>query len=119
MNPRDIKFQLAEEIAARFHHPDAAKKAKENFITRFQKGKLPESIPQINITVSEGGGILLPVLIKEVGFATSHSEARRLIKSGAVRLDGIKISDEDLLLRAGMTTILQVGKLRFAKVALT
>lgn len=116
MNPRDIKFLLAEELAARFHHPTAAKAARENFIAQFQKGKLPEVIPEM--TVSVEGQILLPVLIKAVGFAASNSEARRLIRSGAVRLDGVKILDEELIFGANNIITIQVGKLRFAKVSL-
>ena len=118
MNPRDIKFLLAEEIAARFHHAEAAKLARENFVAQFQKGKLPDAIPEIKIPMNERKEILLPVLIKELGFAGSNSEAKRLIRSGAVRLDGVKILDEDLIFGVNKTIIIQVGKLRFAKVML-
>lgn len=117
-NPRDIKFLLAEEIAARFHHPVVAQAARENFIAQFQKGKLPDVIPEIKVSTGEQKEMLLPVLIKEVGFAASNSEARRLIRSGAVRVDGVKILDESLAFGANKTITMQVGKLRFAKVLL-
>lgn len=115
-NPRDVKFLLAEEITARFHSPEAAKLALENFIAHFQKKKLPEDIAKLK--VAAGSGILLPALLRTISFASSNSDARRLIRSGAVRINGEKVTDENLLLQAKMVINLQVGKLRFANVTL-
>lgn len=117
MNPRDAKFLLAEELVARFHDQNAATTARENFIAQFQKGQLPEDMPKITIKVGEQG-MLLPNLLKETALVESNTEARRLIRQGAVRLDGEKKLDENLLLRAKMTITLQVGKRRFANVTL-
>lgn len=115
MNPRDVKFQLAQEIAARFHNVDAAKHAQENFVSQFQKGQLPEDMPEINVIVGENG-MLIANVIKAAGLVESTSEATRLLQQGGVRVDGEKISDRNLLISAKMTFILQVGKRRFAKV---
>lgn len=117
MNPRDVKFLLAEEITARFHGASAAKQAHENFIAQFQKGKLPEDLPEISVTVGQPG---MPIanIIKSAGLVESTSEAIRLIQQGAVRIDGERVHDRNLLLTAEKTIILQVGKRRFAKVNL-
>lgn len=115
MNPRDVKFLLGEELAARFHTPEAAKQARENFISQFQKGQLPDDMPEIGVVAGEKG-ISIANVIKSAGLVESTSEANRLIQQGAVRVDGERISDRNLLLIAKKTIILQVGKRRFAKV---
>jgi tyrosyl-tRNA synthetase len=115
-NPRDIKFLLAEEIAARFHNGEAAKQARENFISQFQKGQLPEDMQEIEVVIGEG--MLLPNVIKAAGLTPSTSDAVRLIQQGAVRVDSERIQDRNLLLTSKKVIILQVGKRRFAKVTL-
>lgn len=117
MNPRDVKFMLGEELAARFHDAESAKQARENFIAQFQKGQLPDDMKEITITVGETGMSIINV-IKAAGLTESNSEAVRLLQQGAVKVDGEKISDRNLLLNANVTIILQVGKRRFAKVTL-
>lgn len=117
MNPRDAKFLLAEEITARFHDADAGQKARENFIAQFQKGKLPEDMPEISLEV-EAEGMSILNIIKHTGLTESSSEASRLIVQGGVRIDGEKVSDKNLHLKPKTTFILQVGKRRFAKVNL-
>lgn len=117
MNPRDAKFLLAEEITARFHDADAGQKARENFIAQFQKGKLPEDMPEISLEVDAEGMSILNI-IKNAGLTESSSEASRLIVQGGVRIDGEKVSDKNLHLKPKTTFILQVGKRRFAKVNL-
>lgn len=116
-NPRDVKFLLAEEIAARFHGEAAGKAARESFIAQFQQGKLPEDMPEIGIEVGKSG-MQIPFVIKGAGLTESTSEAIRMINAGAVRVDGEKVSDKNLLLEPKKTIILQVGKRRFAKVNL-
>lgn len=118
MNPRDVKFLLAEELAARFHDPKAAAEAKANFIAQFQKGQLPDDMPEIEVEVG-ASGMLIANIIKSAGLAASTSEANRLVQQGGVRIDGEKITDKNLLLKANKDIILQVGKRRFAKVKLS
>src|SRR3990167_7823227 len=86
MNPRDVKFLLGEELAARFHSPEAAKHARENFIAQFQKGQMPEDMPEI--TLSVGTGMPIANLIKAAGLTESTSDAVRMIQQSAVRVDG-------------------------------
>lgn len=114
-NPRDVKFLLGEELAARFHSPEAAKLAREHFIAQFQKGQMPDDMPEISIEVGENG---MPIanVIKTAGLTESTSDAVRMIQQGAVKLDGEKIQDRNLLISEKKTIILQVGKRRFAKI---
>jgi len=114
-NPRDIKFQLAGEIVARFHSPAQAARAREAFIARFQKGALPEDMPELELA-SEGGRLAIANLLKAAGLTQSTSEALRLLKQGAVRLDGERVEDRGLEIPAGATHVVQVGKRRFARV---
>lgn len=113
-NPRDIKFLLAEEIVERFHNRDAAIQARENFIAQFQKGGIPEDIMEIQVDAGSIANI-----IKTAGLTQSTSEALRMIDQGAVKIDGERVNERNLVLEKGKTVVLQVGKRRFAKVELT
>lgn len=115
-NPRDIKFLLAEELVARFHDEAAATKARENFIAQFQKGKLPEDMPTVELIV--GDGMTIANVMKAAGLAESSSAAIRLLEQGAVRVDGERVQDRNCMLNGKKTIILQVGKRKFAKVSL-
>ena len=117
INPRDIKFVLGEELVARFHSPAEATQARENFIARFQKGAMPDDIPEKEIAAVEGK-LAIANLLKEAGLVQSTSEAFRMIKQGAVKIDGEKVDDKSLEVLAGSEHIYQVGKRRFAKVKL-
>jgi tyrosyl-tRNA synthetase len=115
LNPRDVKFLLAEEIVAQFHSKDAATEERKNFIARFQQGKTPTEMPQVCLQNS-GEGMAIATVIKMSGLAESTSEATRLINQGGVRVDGERISDRNWLVMPKKEIILQVGKRRFAKV---
>ncbi|MFW2372631.1 MAG: tyrosine--tRNA ligase [Gammaproteobacteria bacterium] len=114
-NPRDIKFKLAEEIIERFHDTDAAVKARESFIARFQKGAMPDEMPEL-ILQSEDGELAIANLLKMAGLTGSTSDALRMIKQGAVKIDGVKMDDKGLRVKSGSTHIFQVGKRKFARV---
>lgn len=116
-NPRDIKFRLGEEIVARFHDAAAATRARETFIARFQKGALPEDMPELQVQ-APGGGMPLANLLKEAGLTGSTSEALRMIRQGAVRIDGERVEDAGLTLAVGASHVVQVGKRRFARITL-
>lgn len=116
-NPRDAKFALAEELVDRFHYAGAGRAAREEFIARFQKGAMPEDIPEVDIDAPEGSMPMASVL-KAAGLTPSTSEALRMVKQGAVRLDGERVDDADRRLARGSTQVLQVGKRRFAKVTI-
>jgi tyrosyl-tRNA synthetase len=118
MNPRDAKFELAEEIVARFHDAAAADAAKQEFISRFREGAMPEDMPEVTLA-SEGGTLGLARLLKSAGLVSSTSEAFRMIKQGAVRIDGERVEDRALTIDAGSTNVYQVGRRRFARVSVT
>ncbi len=114
-NPRDIKFKLAEEIVERFHGGEAAKRAHETFVARFQRGAMPDDISEIDIEAVDGE---MPIanLLKQANLVKSTSDANRLIEQGGVKIDGEKISDRGLRLKKDSEHVYQVGKRRFAKV---
>jgi len=115
-NPRDVKFLLAEEIIARFHNPAAAIKARENFIARFQKGAMPDEMPEVTLSADEET-VPIANLLHKAGLVQSTSEAMRMIQQGAVRIDGERVEDKKLGIAVGTTQVYQVGKRRFAKVS--
>lgn len=114
-NPRDVKFLLAEELITRFHNKAAATVAQEDFITRFQKGALPDDLPEVSV---ETESVDLPIanLLKNAGLVESTSEALRMIQQGGVKIDGAKVEDRNLLISKGTIAVIQVGKRKFAKV---
>ena len=114
-NPRDVKFELASELVARFHGKNDANLAMENFISRFQRGVLPDDIPEVEVKV-EVSSIGIANMLKDAGLTKSTSESYRMIKQGAVKLDGERVSDKALQLGSGTECIVQVGKRRVAKV---
>lgn len=117
-NPRDIKIELAKEIIARFHDEAAADAAEQDFIQRFQKNALPDDIPELTLTLTSDS-IQIANLLKEAGLVESTSEALRMIKQGAVKLDGeTKVEDSKMEFERGSCHIFQVGKRKFAKVSL-
>lgn len=117
-NPRDTKFELAMELVERFHDQKAAEAARKEFVARFQKGALPDKIKEVSIS-SQGGSLGIAHLLKEAGLVSSTSEAFRMIKQGAVKIDGERIEDKSLQVSAGSTSVYQVGKRRFSRVSLT
>jgi tyrosyl-tRNA synthetase len=117
MNPRDAKFELGVEIVARFHNDAAAEAAKQEFISRFQQGAMPDEIPEKSLD-SQDGLLGLAYLLKGADLVNSTSEAFRMIKQGAVKIDGERVEDRSLQIKAGSTHIYQVGKRKFARVTL-
>ncbi len=117
MNPRDAKFELGQEIVARFHSNAAAEAAKKEFISRFQQGAMPDDMVELTLK-SDGGRLGIAHLLKGAGLASSTSEAFRMVKQGAVKIDGQRVEDRSLQLESGTTHIYQVGKRKFARVTL-
>jgi tyrosyl-tRNA synthetase len=116
-NPRDIKFLLAQEIITRFHDANAAASAKQDFITRFAKGAMPDDIAEILLTL-EQNEIGIAAVLKQAGLTSSNSDSFRMIQQGAVRIDGEKVTDKGLTLVRGAVFVAQVGKRKFARITL-
>ncbi|MFN4033047.1 MAG: tyrosine--tRNA ligase [Fimbriimonadales bacterium] len=122
VNPRDVKRRLAREIVSLYHSPEAAERADENFLRIFSERQAPTDAPEVAIPphlVREDGTVLMPALIAGIGYASSNSEARRLIQQGGVELDGERLSDPNAVMNADALRgkLLRVGKHKFARFA--
>ena len=115
-NPRDVKFELAQEIVGRFHGAAAAEQAQTDFIARFAQKSLPTDLPLQVLKTEDPEGQSLVAALKAAGLAASNSEANRKLTEGAVRIDGEKVTDRALKLAPGTECILQLGPRRFARV---
>lgn len=116
-NPRDIKIMLAKEIIARFHDDAAAEGAHQDFIQRFQKNAIPDDMPELEIALSDEG-IAIGNLLKEAKLVGSTSDAMRMIKQGAVKINGDKVEDTRLVITEKGENVYQVGKRKFARITL-
>ena len=114
-NPRNYKVKLAQEIIARFHDQAAAVKALEDFEAQFKRGAIPDDINEVELTAIDNG-YAIALLLKDAGLTSGTSDSNRMIKQGAVKIDGEKISDNKLIVSVGSEAIYQVGKRKFAKV---
>ena len=117
-NPRDIKILLAKELIERFHSEKDAQNAEEAFINRFQKGIIPSDIEEVSISI-KGNEIPLPNLLKDVDLVSSTSEAMRMIKQGAVKIDDNKIEDPKATIKKNTSGVFQVGKRKIKKVSIS
>lgn len=117
-NPRDIKILLAKEIIARFHDEAAAEGAHQDFIQRFQKNAIPDDMPEVEIALPTDG-IAIGNLLKEAKLVGSTSDAMRMIKQGAVKINGDKVEDTRLVLIEKGENVYQVGKRKFARITLS
>jgi tyrosyl-tRNA synthetase len=115
-NPVEIKKTFAVEIVARFHGEEAGIQARQGFENQFKKGQIPDDIDEVSLTVDKEG-IAIANLLKDSGLTISTSEALRMIKQGAVKIDGEKIADKNLRIMADEQHIFQVGKRKFSKVS--
>jgi tyrosyl-tRNA synthetase len=113
-NPRNTKIMLAMELVARFHNERDAEYAYADFVARFQRGAVPDEMPEVSLPSAS-----IAQIMKQAGLVASTSEAMRLIDGGGVRLNGEKVSDKSLMLMAGPAFVLQVGKRKFARISIS
>jgi tyrosyl-tRNA synthetase len=116
-NPRDIKVLLAQEMVTRFHTRSAAELALAEFEARFRQGVLPDDMPEISVSATDGN-IGIAQLLKQAGLVDSTSDAIRMIAQAGVKLDGEKVSDKSLQIKAGAIVVAQVGKRKFARISI-
>jgi tyrosyl-tRNA synthetase len=115
-NPRDIKVGLAKRIIALYHSQGAAEEAEAEFNRMFREGGAPDNIPEFQM-VDTGSGLPLVVVLADSGLADSRTDARRLVRQNAVRIDGERIEDEALVLASRAEPYrIQVGKRSWASV---
>ncbi len=117
-NPRDIKVLLGQEIVARFHSQPAAVDALAEFEARFKQGVLPVNMPEVTVA-STNGQIGIAQLLKQAGLVAGTSEALRMIDQSGVKLDGEKVTDKALQLKAGAVVVAQVGKRKFVRITVS
>jgi len=116
VHPRDLKRKLAREIVTLYHGWQEAKGAEEEFDRVFRQGELPDDIPSFRLEAEDykEGKVWIVKLLERTGLVQSRGEARRLITSGAVRIDNVKKTDPDLELKPQVGMVVQIGKRRFA-----
>lgn len=112
-NPRDVKVLLAKEIIARFHSEADAEAAEQEFVNRFAKNQVPDDMPEFEFEA----GLPIANVLKEAGLVNSTSDAMRMIKQGAAKLEGEKIEDSKFVPEVG-TAVYQVGKRKFARITI-
>lgn len=117
-NPRDVKFELAEELIERFHSKKEAQAAKQDFIDRFRNNELPTDLEEITLE-GEDGALGIAYILKGAGLVSSTSDAFRMLRQGAVKIDGQRVTDSKISIEAGSEHIYQVGKRRVAKVTVS
>ena len=114
-NPRDTKVRLAKELVTRFHGGEAAEDAWQAFVARYTRKEIPDDLPEHEVSAA-GGRLPIANLLKDSGLTKSTSEALRMLKQGAVKIDGERVSDRSLVFVPGAKLVVQVGKRRFARV---
>jgi len=117
-NPRDVKFEFAQEIVERFHGKSAAEAAAQDFNARFRDRALPSDIPEQSLK-APAGGLVSTQALKQAGLVGSSSEADRLIAQGGVKVNGERLSDRKMVFATGETYLVQVGKLKIARIKIT
>ena len=115
LNPRDTKIDLAKELIARFHSENAAESAHQDFIQRFQKNAIPDEMPEVEMLLP-AEGLMIANVLKDANIVSSTSDAMRMIKQGAVKMDGEKVENTRHQFTQPLQTVLQVGKRKFARI---
>ena len=111
VNPRDVKMELAREIVSIFHGDAAAQRAEQDFITRFQKGDVPDDIAEFKVEASRN----IADVIVAAGFAKSKGDAKRLVEQGGVTLDSEKVTDWKHEIDLSQPRVLKSGKRNYAR----
>jgi tyrosyl-tRNA synthetase len=119
VNPRDLKSELAETIVSIYHGKALAVGAREEFDRVFRDKGVPDDVPSFEIK-APGGKLWIVNLLRETKLVASGGEGRRLVRQGAVEIDGVPITDEEaeIGLGEGKEILIRVGKRRFARVRL-
>ncbi len=114
IHPMEAKKELAMEIIERYHSKEDAVNAREGFEKVYRDRGTPQDIEAIDVEI-EDESIWLPALLAKLDMVSSNSEGRRLVKQGAVSIDGEKIADEKFQVAAGSEYLIKAGKRKFAK----
>ena len=112
VNPMDVKRELARAVVALYYDDETATKAEDHFNTVVVGKGIPDDMPEYTL---KGEDLIVNVLF-DAGLLKSKGEARRMVKQGAVKLDGKPVDDIQKTLTPNGDQILKVGKRRFLKV---
>ncbi|WP_305047158.1 tyrosine--tRNA ligase [Geoalkalibacter sp.] len=113
-HPMESKKALAREMVQRFHGPDAARQAEEDFIRQFKQKEIPDDIATLDLSLT--APVWICRLLADTGLVASNGEARRLVQQGAVRINGERVDNPELEVAPVGEVVLQAGKRRFARV---
>ncbi|RMG93079.1 MAG: tyrosine--tRNA ligase [Zetaproteobacteria bacterium] len=117
MHPMEAKKQLASLVVERFHGPGSGRKARERFEAQFARGEVPEDVPEQTLS-AEDGGLWVARALTAAGLTKSNGEAIRLIRQGALSIDGQRVTDKDLHLKPGGTYLIKLGKRKFLRLTI-
>lgn len=117
-NPRDFKIALAKEIIGRYHGAAAADGAAEEWLRIFSQREVPTELPEFDLDAGDSGGIPVVSVLKDAALVASGGEARRMLKQGAVTVDGERVDEPDFVVVRGGPYVIKVGKKRFAQVTI-
>jgi tyrosyl-tRNA synthetase len=112
-HPRQAKVELGKEIVAQYHGPEAAQAAEAEFNRVFAEKQVPTDMPTVQLADNP---VAIVELIVSAGFAESNGQAKRLVKQGAVSIDGEKVTDINAQIEVQSGQVLKVGKRRFATI---
>jgi tyrosyl-tRNA synthetase len=117
-NPMNLKKRLAREIVSEYYNEKEAQQAQKEFQRVFSRGKKPEDIPEIDISAQnlENGEMWIVKLVAATGLVDSNSQARRMIKQGAVKINDKKYDKINIDIKVEKDMVIQIGKRRFAKI---
>jgi tyrosyl-tRNA synthetase len=114
-NPRDTKIDLAKELITRFHNKQDAESAHQDFIQRFQKNAIPDEMPEFEFSLPSEG-LMIANVMKDTSLVNSTSDAMRMVKQGAVKIDGVKVDNSKHQFEQPSQVVMQVGKRKFARI---
>jgi tyrosyl-tRNA synthetase len=115
LNPRDTKIDLAKELIARFHSQPDAEAAHQDFIQRFVKNAMPDEMPEFEYLLPSEG-LMIANVLKDAGLVNSTSDAMRMIKQGAVKINGEKVDNTKHQFTEPLQAVMQIGKRKFARI---
>lgn len=116
-HPKAVKARFAMEIVARFHSPDAATAAQDNFERVVSRKELPDDLPEHEYVLPPGEPLWIPKLLQTLDFVKTTSEGKRLVVQGGVKIDETVVSDEKIV-EPPATFVVRCGKRRFARIHL-
>ncbi len=115
-NPMELKKELAWKLVEKYYGSPDADRARDHFEKQFSKREAPDEIPVLEVEFDEAGQAWLPGVVKNSGIVDSSSAAIRLIRQGAVKLNGDTIKDKDYRIALADNLVIKIGKKNYFKI---